>query len=197
MFEDNYWAHISPSGTKPWDFIVAEGYDYEYAGENLAKNFNNSNDVVTAWYNSRSHRENLLSTNYDEIGFGVVNGVLEGYETTLVVQMFGRPRDASYLASIDSNEAPLIPNARPASAVAQVKQASDVDTVAVSIDLTTVSRYILATFIFFLVLLMGLDVWYSSKKGIPKFTGHTFAHITFLIFILATIWLTLSPGRIL
>ena len=42
MFEKNYWAHVAPDGTQPWDFILGEGYDYIYAGENLAKNFNDS-----------------------------------------------------------------------------------------------------------------------------------------------------------
>jgi len=81
MFKDQYWAHISPAGTEPWDFILGQNYDYIYAGENLAKNFKNSKDVVEAWMKSSSHRENLLSPNYDEIGFAVVNGVMEGYET--------------------------------------------------------------------------------------------------------------------
>ena len=101
MFEKDYWAHISPDGVKPWDFILQSDYDYAFAGENLAKNFDTSDQVVKAWYESASHRENLLSTNYDEIGFAVLNGVLDGYETTLVVQMFGRPRTEIAVATID------------------------------------------------------------------------------------------------
>jgi hypothetical protein len=92
MFKHNYWAHIAPDGTEPWSFIMNEGYDYVYAGENLAKNFSSSKDVVNAWMNSPSHRENLLNKNYTEMGLAVVNGVLNGYQTTLVVQMFGKPR---------------------------------------------------------------------------------------------------------
>ncbi|MFC1756091.1 CAP domain-containing protein [Patescibacteria group bacterium] len=99
MFSAGYWAHVSPGGTKPWDFVLSEGYDYIYAGENLAKNFSNSKDVVQAWYDSPTHRDNLLSSNYDDIGFAVVNGVLDGYETTIVVQMFGRLREPVLLAS--------------------------------------------------------------------------------------------------
>ncbi|HAP37837.1 TPA: hypothetical protein DCQ19_03085, partial [Candidatus Shapirobacteria bacterium] len=37
MFENNYWAHTSPTGTNPWDFFKQEGYQYSIAGENLAK----------------------------------------------------------------------------------------------------------------------------------------------------------------
>jgi len=34
MFENNYWAHTSPTGTNPWDFFKQEGYQYSIAGEN-------------------------------------------------------------------------------------------------------------------------------------------------------------------
>ena len=99
MFKQDYWAHISPTGTEPWDFILKQDYDYIYAGENLAKNFSKSDDVVQAWLESPSHRDNILNSNYQEVGFAVVNGILNGYETTLVVQMFGQPRDQSTIAS--------------------------------------------------------------------------------------------------
>lgn len=89
MFAKGYWAHQSPDGKSPWDFIVGAGYHYTVAGENLAKNFNDSIGVVNAWMNSPSHRENILKPSYHDIGFAVVNGVLAGEETTLVVQMFG------------------------------------------------------------------------------------------------------------
>lgn len=91
MFSKNYWAHYAPDGKTPWDFILEAGYEYEYAGENLAKNFMFSEDVVKAWMNSPTHRENILKKEYTDVGFAVVNGVLQGEETTLVVQLFGKP----------------------------------------------------------------------------------------------------------
>ena len=91
MFAQNYWAHISPTGKTPWEFIRSANYSYSAAGENLARDFDKSSQVVEAWMNSPSHKENLLSDKFTEIGVGVVNGTLEGKETTLVVQMFGRP----------------------------------------------------------------------------------------------------------
>jgi len=98
MFANNYWAHTSPSGKEPWDFILASGYDYIYAGENLAVDFSDSKAVVRAWDNSPSHRDNLLSDRYTEIGFAVVNGELDGRKTTLVVQLFGYPRGGDFAA---------------------------------------------------------------------------------------------------
>ncbi len=89
MFSKNYWAHVAPDGTQPWYFISKAGYDYLLAGENLARDFNDSSAVVEAWMNSPSHKENLLNPKYQDIGVAVANGKLGGVETTLVVQMFG------------------------------------------------------------------------------------------------------------
>lgn len=89
MISNNYWAHYSPDGKTPWDFLNSVGYRYTVAGENLAKNFSNSQGVVDAWMASPSHRDNLLKSTYRDVGFAVVNGTLNGEETTLVVQMFG------------------------------------------------------------------------------------------------------------
>ncbi len=89
MFSENYWAHNSPSGKTPWSFITAAGYKYIYAGENLARDFNDASSVVTAWMNSPSHKSNLLDKNFKEIGVAVVSGNLTGTEGILVVQEFG------------------------------------------------------------------------------------------------------------
>jgi len=85
MFAKDYWSHYGPSGETPWDFILDSDYQYEYAGENLAKNFLFSGDVVNAWMNSETHRDNILRKEYSEVGFAIVNGVLNDEETTLVV----------------------------------------------------------------------------------------------------------------
>ena len=89
MFTDDYWAHIAPDGTTPWAFVLAAGYDYATAGENLAKDFDTSNGVVSAWMNSQAHKDNILNNTYTDVGYAVVNGVLLGKETTLVVAMYG------------------------------------------------------------------------------------------------------------
>ena len=207
MFKNNYWAHISPAGTEPWDFILDAEYDYTYAGENLAKNFGNSKDVVEAWYNSPSHKENLMNKNYDEIGFAVVNGVLDGYETTLVVQMFGRPRDPSLLASA-SDQAKILESLateRPEekSALVPSKQLAvnfpqpSKDQVLPALDVPLTLKTLGVGFTAFLILLLLLDVWYSKKYNIAKLTGHSFAHIMFLVFSLVGMLFALMPGKIL
>lgn len=94
MFGNNYWAHIAPDGTTPWVFIKNAGYRYAVAGENLARDFDTTGAMVNAWMDSPTHRENIVNPKYTEIGIAVVNGTLEGIETTLVVQMFGQPTQA-------------------------------------------------------------------------------------------------------
>ena len=92
MFAGQYWAHTSPSGVTPWQWIQGEGYSYSYAGENLAKNFDSAQATVDAWMASPSHRENMLREYYTEAGFAVVDGMLDGRPTTIVVAMFTAPQ---------------------------------------------------------------------------------------------------------
>jgi len=89
MFKEQYWDHFGPNGETPWQFIKASGYSYVYAGENLAKGFKTSEGVVQAWMASPTHKDNVLSPNYNEIGVAVVSGNLKGENVILVVQMFG------------------------------------------------------------------------------------------------------------
>jgi len=100
MVEEGYFDHTSPEGVKPWDWLEDVGYDYAYAGENLAIHFVDSEKVHTAWMNSPTHRANILQDKFTEIGIATVEGTFNGYQTTFVVQMFGRPR-ATSVASRD------------------------------------------------------------------------------------------------
>ncbi len=200
MFKKGYWAHIAPDGTEPWDFILGEGYDYVYAGENLAKNFSNSKDVVAAWDKSPSHRANLLNKNYQEMGFAVVDGVLNGYETTLVVQMFGKPRYGKTAVVYQKQAQGFTTNKQVKNIEAEVitepviYQQISVDPV---IDVRKASKVLSLIFGGFVVALLCLDMWYSRKMGIVKINGHTFAHITFLVLVMLSIWFVLRPGAIL
>lgn len=92
MFNDQYWAHNAPDGKEPWSFIGESGYSYRVAGENLARDFSNSSDMLSAWMHSPTHKANIVNSRYQEIGVAVIDGVLGGHETTLVVQMFGSPQ---------------------------------------------------------------------------------------------------------
>ncbi|MBN2100848.1 hypothetical protein JW710_03065 [Candidatus Dojkabacteria bacterium] len=113
MFELQYWSHYGPSGETPWQFITGSGYDYVYAGENLAKGFNSSEGVHSAWMASKTHRENILNSKYDEIGIAVVPGKLNGSYILLVVQMFGSVGDGSSATSTVSSVSPGVSSVNP------------------------------------------------------------------------------------
>lgn len=90
MFTEQYWSHTAPSGATPWQWINNSGYQYAYAGENLAKGFMTAEGVITAWMHSPEHRENLLKSEYQDVGFAVKYGELNGKKTTLVVALYGQ-----------------------------------------------------------------------------------------------------------
>ena len=89
MVENNYFAHTSPKGLTPWYWFGKNGYDYHYAGENLAINFQNAEDEQTAWMNSPTHRKNILNPDYREIGVAVISGKIDGKPAIIAVQEFG------------------------------------------------------------------------------------------------------------
>lgn len=115
MMADDYWAHVAPDGTTPWSFIVAAGYDYTMAGENLAKGFYDSVDVVNAWMASQTHKDNLLNPDYQEVGYAVVNGSLSGDDVTLVVAMYGTRYVAPTVAEADQPKAVAVTEDKPQS----------------------------------------------------------------------------------
>ena len=99
MFSEQYWAHIAPDGTPPWKWFSDAGYNYDEAGENLAKNYSSIDTVMTAWMNSPEHRENILKKDYKDVGFAVMDGELNGQATSLVVAMYGLSSDDAAISS--------------------------------------------------------------------------------------------------
>lgn len=87
MVNKGYFSHVSPSGITPWFWFRQVGYNYKYAGENLAVGFFDSKDLFEAWIASPSHKENIVNPNYKEVGTAVVSGF--DSNAILVVQVFG------------------------------------------------------------------------------------------------------------
>lgn len=183
MFEYDYWAHNSPSGKTPWVFIKSSGYKYVYAGENLARGFSNSEDVVKAWMESPDHRANMLSSNYQDVGFAVKIGELNGEETVLIVEEFGNQnmpiaqKTQEIAAASDTNAAVKVASVNREPFINSLSFSSNVGFVIV--------------FIFIFVLL--LDMIIVEKKKIMRFVGHNTDHILYLILILALVGV-LSKG---
>lgn len=115
MVARDYWAHVTPDGKQPWWFITNAGYSYTSAGENLAYGFASSSDTVTGWMNSPSHKANLLSGSFTEVGFGIANS--ENFtgtgQQTIVVAMYGAPQAAPVAAAKPAPK-PQAPVAQPA-----------------------------------------------------------------------------------
>jgi len=92
IFANGYFAHTSPGGKQAWDFIKEQGFAYDFAGENLAINYTNSYELEKDFLASPSHRDNLLSPLFTEIGIAVKAGMYEGKPAIVTVQIFASPR---------------------------------------------------------------------------------------------------------
>lgn len=98
MLANQYFSHISPSNVSPWYWFKSAGYNYAYAGENLAMDFTTAESTVEAWMASESHKKNILNSKYSEIGVGVLEGNFKGAKTILVVQEFAAPAPVTTIA---------------------------------------------------------------------------------------------------
>lgn len=213
MLAQNYWAHVAPDGTTPWNFFTDVGYTYRFAGENLARDFSDPVSAMEAWVASPSHRENLLASKYDETGVAVVEGDLGGVETTIIVQFFGT-KQSSALSQVPVaqavTETKVIPTAVPApSPTAKVvveKLPAEVVTLAPIGASTIESKVLISPFettkrisfiiISLLLIIMVVDGIVIRQRGIARIGGRTFAHLAFLGMILAVVVIA-KAGQIL
>lgn len=202
MFAKNYWAHNSPDGTTPWFFIKQAGYNYVYAGENLARGFASATDVISAWMASPEHRENMLSGNYKDVGFSVKSGNLTGEETLLVVEELG---STTVLASQNSTPPPVptsVPTLQPTAFPTAILTSTPTPSPTLSptpLPLTNATNQppiiktpllvkpsfsISSKFtIIFLSLFMAVlfaDMLLVYRRKITRFVGHNFDHIVFI-----------------
>lgn len=84
MVDNNYFAHESPTYGTPFNMLKSFKISYKTAGENIAGNSSNS-AAVTAWMNSSGHKANILNSNFNYTGVGVVKSNKYG---KVYVQMF-------------------------------------------------------------------------------------------------------------
>jgi uncharacterized protein YkwD len=73
----------------PFERIKATGYQYYYAGENIAMGNLTLPQVMKGWMDSETHRKNILKTNFTEIGIGLA---VDDAGDTWYTQVFGNPR---------------------------------------------------------------------------------------------------------
>ena len=84
MVDNNYFSHTSPTYGSPFDMLKSFKISYKTAGENIAGNSSNSS-AVTAWMNSSGHKANILNSNFNYTGIGVVSSPKYG---KVYVQLF-------------------------------------------------------------------------------------------------------------
>jgi hypothetical protein len=93
MVQLDYWSHLSPGGKTPAALVIANGYQYQLTGENLAYGFDSAGSVIAGWMGSIEHRQQLLDENYSHVGFGVAQSenYLNRGPAIIVVAEFGQP----------------------------------------------------------------------------------------------------------
>lgn len=109
MARNEYFAHTSPTGLTPWHWFREIGYMFMHAGENLAINFKETDSLQEAWLNSPTHKANIMSPYFTEIGVATAQGFYNGVETTYVVEMFGTPAVSKTQPVVPMNDKPTKP----------------------------------------------------------------------------------------
>jgi hypothetical protein len=194
MFQYDYWAHFAPDGTSPWQFIKAAGYDYSYAGENLARGFTTSVDAMNAWMKSPTHRANILSPLYKDVGFAIKEGRLQGEDTVLIVQEFGQ-RENTALAN-SKTSSPIGINGTNGSEVkgsyqAPIPRGGELMPQSLTnrpaIDIRTIAKVLTFILLAALLIALVLDFIIIEKKRIPRVVGNNFDHVILITIFIAFI----------
>lgn len=73
MLSGNYFEHEDLKGQDSWHLFRENGYDYQYAGENLARN-HGVFESMRLFMQSPTHRENIMMPEYKEVGVGTCGG---------------------------------------------------------------------------------------------------------------------------
>lgn len=104
MVLNNYFAHYSPDGKKPWDWISRAEYPYLFVGENLAMNFSSAASAHIALMQSPSHKENILNSRFSDVGLAVISGEIDGKKTNLLVELFATQKEVEIAAVAKETE---------------------------------------------------------------------------------------------
>lgn len=83
MFQRGYFAHISPEGKNVADRALENGVKFLTVGENLAF-APNLEPAHRGLMDSEGHRANILSSDFNKVGIGVIDGGIYGKMFTQV-----------------------------------------------------------------------------------------------------------------
>lgn len=205
MLAKGYWAHVAPDGTEPWDFFRGVKYKYRYAGENLARDFSSASGAVEGWMASPSHRENMLSPKYKDIGVAVVEGSLNGKDATIVVQLFGTLASEPAVvpvAAAKNTEEPKpavaqvtedVPQPNKIAGDSKISEDTTITKANYSFDL---SKVVSLAVLILLSLIFVIDAIVISRRNIYRHGGRRLGHLTFLGIVIVVLVIA-KAGQIL
>lgn len=90
MKKNNYFGHKNNGSHGIKFFLEKTKYNYIIAGENLAINYFDNEEVMNAWMNSPTHKKNILKPIYRDMGISFDYIEINGTEKLVVVIIFGR-----------------------------------------------------------------------------------------------------------
>lgn len=194
MFRYDYWAHNSPNGKTPWTFIKSAGYNYVYAGENLARGFSTPESIIRAWMASPDHKANMLSSNYRDVGFAVKSGRLNGEETILIVEEFGSLvmpiTEGIRVQKVSAAKSTDIPREAISQENVQAVRRQPL------INVSSLASNAYFAFVLIFIFVLFLDMIIVKRNKVMRFVGHNVDHILYLILVLALVGI-LSGGIII
>jgi len=92
LLSDRYFAHTSPNGDDAWKWFERAGYDYLFAGENLAEGYETTQAQHRAWMASPRHKKNILDPRFTQTGIAIGTRHKEQGDERVVVNVFATPR---------------------------------------------------------------------------------------------------------
>lgn len=84
LVENNYFSHTSLKYGTPFEMLSTSGVNYKTASENIAGNAS-IDGAISSWMNSDSHKNNILSTDFNYTGVAVAHSNTYG---KILVQFF-------------------------------------------------------------------------------------------------------------
>jgi uncharacterized protein YkwD len=88
MATANFFDHNDPERRTPGQRILAEGIAYDKCGENIIAGYGSAILANHGWYNSKSHRRNILNPDYRYLGVGFAYDLGSIYKTYITQNFY-------------------------------------------------------------------------------------------------------------
>ncbi|GJE46233.1 CAP domain-containing protein [Methylobacterium soli] len=99
MDQTDTFSHTGVNGSSPGDRVADAGYGAQGWGENIAYVSGGMDEATiqqlhTNLVNSPGHYANIINGSFEEVGIGLKEGVIGGYNVVFVTEDFGTPNAA-------------------------------------------------------------------------------------------------------